>query len=82
MIAARSGKPIVPVGIIFGEKLKFRTKVTVKYGTPIMPQDYIEIGDDPNPRQLVKLKNRYMAEIKLIVEGEPQQAATEEKNDE
>lgn len=82
VIAARSGKPIVPVGIIFGEKLKFRTRVTVKYGTPIMPQDYVEIGDDPNPRQLVKLKNRYMAEIKLIVEGEPQQAATEEKNDE
>lgn len=83
VIAARSGKPIIPVGIIFGEKLKFRTRVTVKYGEPIMPQDYVEIGDDPNPRQLVKLKNRYMAEIRLLVEGEPeQQTASEEKADE
>lgn len=72
LIAARSGKPIVPVGIIFGEKLKFRTKVTVKYGKPINPADYCEICDTPNTRQVVKLKNRYMADIKLLVEGEPE----------
>ena len=28
--------------------------------------------DEPNPRQLVKLKNRYMSDIKLLVEGEPE----------
>lgn len=72
VIAARSGKPVVPVGIVFGEKLKFRTKITVKYGAPITPSDYVEISDTPNPRQLVKLKNRYMADIKLLVEGEPE----------
>ncbi|MDE6780300.1 MAG: 1-acyl-sn-glycerol-3-phosphate acyltransferase [Ruminococcus sp.] len=69
LIAARSGKPIVPVGIVFGEKLKFRTKVTVKYGEPINPADYCEICDNPNTRQLVKLKNRYMADIKALAEG-------------
>lgn len=72
LIAARSGKPVVPVGVVYGEKLKFRTKLIVKYGEPIMPQDYLEISDEPNPRQLVKLKNRYMADIKRIVEGEPE----------
>lgn len=72
LIAARSGKPVVPVGVVYGEKLKFRTKLIVKYGEPIMPQDYVEISDEPNPRQLVKLKNRYMADIKRIVEGEPE----------
>ncbi len=72
VIAARSGKQIIPVGIIFGEKLKFRTKVTVKYGEPIDPAEFVEISDTPNPRQLVKLKNRYMEEIKLLVEGPPQ----------
>ncbi len=72
VIAARSGKPIVPVGIVFGEKLKFRTKITINYGEPIYPEDYVEVCDTPNPRQLVKLKNRYMADIKALVEGPPQ----------
>lgn len=72
VIAARSGKPVIPVGIVFGEKLKFRTKIVVKYGEPIIPADYVEVSDTPNPRQLVKLKNRYMADIKLLVEGEPE----------
>lgn len=71
LIAARSGKPIIPVGIVYGEKLRFRTKLTVEFGEPIMPKDYAETCDSPNPRQLVKLKNRYMEEIKRLVEGEP-----------
>lgn len=74
LIAARSGKPVIPVGIVFGEKLKFRTKVTVKYGKPINPADYCEICDEPNPRQIVKLKNRYMKDIKNLVEGEQEEA--------
>jgi 1-acyl-sn-glycerol-3-phosphate acyltransferase/cytidylate kinase len=83
LIAARSGKPVIPVGIVFGDKLKFRTRVTIKYGEPIMPSDYVEVCDEPNPRQLVKLKNRYMADIKLLVEGEPEETpAKEEKADE
>lgn len=77
LIAARSGKPVIPVGIVYGEKLRFRTKLTVKFGEPIMPENYAEICDTPNPRQLVKLKNRYMEEIKLLVEGEPEIKAPE-----
>lgn len=73
VIAARSGKQIIPVGIVFGEKLKFRTKIVVKYGEPIDPAEYAEISENPNPRQLVKLKNRYMSEIKNLVEGEKEQ---------
>ena len=70
VIAAKSQKKIIPVGIVFGEKLKFRTKITVKYGEPINPNEYIDQPSDPNPRQLVKLKNRYMADIKQLVECE------------
>lgn len=69
VIAAKSQKKIIPVGITFGEKLKFRTKITVKYGKPIDPNEYIDQPSDPNPRQLVKLKNRYMTDIKQLVEG-------------
>lgn len=77
VISARSQKKIIPVGIIFGEKLKFRTKITVKYGTPIDPKDYIDNPSEPNSRQLVKLKNAYMSAIKLMVEGEPDADKTE-----
>ena len=69
LIAARSGKRIVPVGVVYGDKLRFRTKVTIKYGKPIDPAEYVESREEPNPRQLVKLKNRYMADIKELVEG-------------
>ena len=71
LIAARTGKLIVPVGICFGEKLKFRTKITVKFGKPVDPAEYVEISDTPKTRNLVKIKKRYMQEIKLLVEGQP-----------
>ena len=84
LIAARAGKPIIPVGICYGEKLRFRTPLTVKFGKPIDPEEYCEISDTPNPRQLVKLQSRYMADIKLLVEGEPEVTADakEESTDE
>ncbi len=75
LIAARSGKNIIPVGVVFGEKLKFRCRITVKYGKPINVADYCEISDTPNPRTLVRLKNAYMAEITRLVEGEVPQKA-------
>ena len=45
---------------------------------PIDPKEYVDDLAEPNPRQLVKLKNRYMAEIKKLVEGEA--PAEEEMN--
>lgn len=79
LIAARSGKPVIPVGVCYGEKLKFRTRLTVKYGKPIYPQDYVDSQEEPNPRQLVKLKNRYMADIKALVEGAPESAPQQDE---
>lgn len=71
LIAVRANVPIIPVGVVYGEKLKFRTKLRVVYGKPIDPADYCTISDTPNPRELVKLRDKYMTEIKSIVEGEP-----------
>lgn len=73
VISAKSGAPIVPVGIIFGEKLKFRTKIVVKFGKPIPAEEFFEGTGEPNPRALVKMKNRYMSEIKSLVEGDPEE---------
>ncbi|MCR4796011.1 MAG: 1-acyl-sn-glycerol-3-phosphate acyltransferase [Ruminococcus sp.] len=81
LISARSGKQIVPSGICYGEKLKFRTPITLKFGAPIDPAEYCEVCDEPNPRQLVKLKNRYMADIKFLVEGEPEEQTETKENE-
>lgn len=35
MIAAKTGADVVPVAICYGERLRFRTPVTVRYGRPI-----------------------------------------------
>ena len=78
LISARSGKLIIPVGVVYDGKICFRKKVTLKFGEPIDPAEYVEICDEPNPRQLVKLKNRYMADIKRLVEGEPEETQTAE----
>lgn len=73
LIAAKTGLPIIPVGVVYGEKLRFRTKLRVYYGEPIDPKEYVDDPENPNPRQLVKLKNRYMNDIKALVykDGEP-----------
>ncbi len=78
LIAVRANVPIIPVGVCYGEKLKFRTKLRVVYGKPIDPAEYCTISDEPNPRELVKLKNKYMADIKYIVEGEPEESKENE----
>ncbi|MCR5817229.1 MAG: 1-acyl-sn-glycerol-3-phosphate acyltransferase [Ruminococcus sp.] len=66
LIAAVAQTKIVPVGIIFEGKLKFRRKVTVRYGTPLMPADIGVSGTDP--RSLKKLKLKIMEEITDLVE--------------
>ncbi|MBE6859847.1 MAG: 1-acyl-sn-glycerol-3-phosphate acyltransferase [Ruminococcus sp.] len=71
LVSAMSGAKVVPVGIVFeGTKLRFRSKIRVIYGKPIDPADYITDSKEPNPRELVKLKNAFMYEIKRMVEGE------------
>ncbi|MGN1481205.1 MAG: 1-acyl-sn-glycerol-3-phosphate acyltransferase, partial [Porcipelethomonas sp.] len=67
LIAARSGVPVVPAGIVFEGKLHFRSRVTVKYGKPVMP-DEIHVGEDINPHELKEIKKRIMGEIKELVE--------------
>lgn len=82
LIAAKTGKQIIPVGINFGEKLRFRCRLTVKYGKPIDTSAFYTGDDEPNPRELVKLKNIYMAEIIKLVEGETTDAKEEMNADE
>ena len=65
LIAAVAQTKIVPVGIVFEGSLKFRRKVVVRYGEPIMPADIGVTGTDS--RSLKKLKLKIMEDISNLV---------------
>lgn len=65
LIAAMAQVPVIPVGINFEGKLKFRKKLVVRFGKPIDPEE-LNITS-VNPRDLKALKTRIMDEIKKLV---------------
>jgi 1-acyl-sn-glycerol-3-phosphate acyltransferase len=67
LIAARAGVPVLPVGIAYEGKLHFGTKVTVRYGKPISPEQ-LKISETPHPRELKMLKLTIMDAITELVE--------------
>ncbi|MBR1422461.1 MAG: (d)CMP kinase [Ruminococcus sp.] len=65
LIAAVAQTKVVPVGINFEGKLKFRKKVVVRYGAPIDPK---ALGiTTTSPRDLKKIKNEIMENIIELV---------------
>lgn len=68
LIAARSGADVLPCGIIFeGEKLHFRSKLTLRFGK-VIPAEEIAVTDG-SPRELKAAKLRIMGAITELVEG-------------
>lgn len=68
MIAAKSGADVLPCGIIFeGEKLHFRSKLTLRFGK-VIPASEIAV-EDASPKALKEVKKRIMGEIIELVEG-------------
>ena len=68
LIAAKSGADVLPCGIIFeGEKLKFRSKLTLKFGK-VIPAEEIAV-EDASPKALKSVKARIMNAIRELVEG-------------
>lgn len=68
LIAAKSGADVLPCGIIFeGEKLRFRSKLTVRFGK-VIPAEEIAV-EDTSPKALKEVKKRIMSEITALVEG-------------
>lgn len=69
LIMSKSQADIIPVGIVFkGEKLHFRSKITVKYGKPIIANE-ISLPENPTAKDLKPIKHRIMEEITNLVEG-------------
>ena len=65
LIAAVAQTKVVPVGINFTGKLKFRSKVIIRFGKPITPS---EIGaSNADSKSLKILKSKIMEEITKLV---------------
>ena len=69
LIAARAGVPVVPAGIVYNGKLRFRSRVTVRYGKPIHPAE-LSLSSEPTPHELKEIKGKIMRSISDLVEGE------------
>ena len=65
LIAAVAQTKVVPVGINFSGKLKFRSRVVIRFGQPVIPS---EIGAASSDSKSLKiLKNKIMEEITKLV---------------
>lgn len=69
LIAARAGVPVVPAGIVYNGKLRFRSRVTVRYGKPIHLAE-LSLSSEPTPHELKEIKGKIMRSISDLVEGE------------
>ncbi len=71
VLSAKSGVPVVPMGIIFNSNnLHFRSKICVRIGKPLYPQEY-GLTADSSPIEMKKMKNDIMDSIKKMVEENP-----------
>ena len=68
LIAAISKAVVVPTAVVFEGKLRFRKKVTVKFGKPIQPEE-IAVGEEINPKELRAVKARIMGDIQELLEA-------------
>lgn len=68
MIAAMSGVDVIPVGICFeGAKIKWGTRIVIKYGRRIPASELVFTGT--SPKELKGVKKRIMDEIRQLAEG-------------
>ena len=67
LIASKAGVPVVPVGINFAtSKLKFRSKIVVRYGKPISSAELQLVSQ--TPAELKRLKLTIMSAITGLVD--------------
>jgi len=77
LIAAKSGADVLPMGVVFeGEKLHFRSRLTLKIGKVIKAEDiHVEDGDT---KALKRVKGVIMDAITELVEGVPEAEVSSE----
>ncbi len=71
ILAARSGKPIVPVGLVFNSNnLHFRSKICIRVGKPVLASDY-GLTSESTPHDMHAMKKDIMDCIRTMVEENP-----------
>ncbi len=71
VLAARSGKPVVPIGLVFdSNNLHFRSRICVRVGKPLYAADY-GLDENSNPHEMRAMKKDIMDAIRTMVEEDP-----------
>ena len=71
VLAARSGKPVVPIGLVFdSNNLHFRSRICVRVGKPLYAADY-GLNADSTPHEMHAMRKDIMDSIKSMVEENP-----------
>ncbi len=68
MIAGQTGADILPVGISFSGKLKFRTKVTVRYGKLIKNEELKFTSGTPTPSEIRYARNLLQDRVAELID--------------
>lgn len=66
LIASQTGADVVPMAIVYGEKLKFRTKIIIRYGKPISAED-LQITSTSSLKEVRVLKTTIMGAIEQLL---------------
>lgn len=75
LIAAQTGVPVVPVAIDFEGKLHFRSRITVRYGTPFaIPQTDPQ---NPSPAVLKQIRREMTNGVSALLTMKNEPAASE-----
>lgn len=71
LLAARSGKPVVPIGLVFNSNnLHFRSKICIRVGKPLSTSDY-GLTPASTPHEMHTMKKDIMNCIRTMVEENP-----------
>ena len=69
MVAAQTGSGVLPCAVIYGDRLRFRTTVTVRYGKLITKEALGLTGDSPS--SIRKASKRVMEEVVALLGPAP-----------
>lgn len=70
MIAGQTRANVLPCAVCFGDKLKFRSPITIRYGKLIHAEDLGFTGDATSPREIKAASHMIMGKIiELLEEG-------------
>ena len=68
LISHQTGADVLPCAISFGDRLRFRTQVTISYGKLIKNEELGFTDDSGSPHEIRAASHRFMEEITKLME--------------